>query len=58
MKKVIAFPTSPWPLLIAMALKVVVFNPATIALLYLPDNPPASLTQEPASLTHAEEVQP
>jgi hypothetical protein len=58
MKKLIAFATSPWPLLIAMALNVVVFTAATIDWLYFPDETPALSEQEPASLTHTKEIQP
>jgi hypothetical protein len=58
MKKLVAFATSPWPLLLAMVLNVVVFTAATIDWLYLPDNPPALSEQEPASSNQAEESQP
>ena len=58
MKKLVAFATSPWPLLLAMALNVLVFTAATIDWLYLPDNPPAVSNQKPALSNQTEEDQP
>jgi hypothetical protein len=58
MKKLIAFATSPWPLLLAMALNVVVFTAATIDWLYLPDNSPTLSEQKPVSSVQTEESQP
>ena len=58
MKKLIAFATSPWPLLLTMALSVVVFTAATIDWIYFPAETPALSDQEPAAPTQTEEAQP